>query len=178
MAIVIRPATAFDAPVLQEIERQAGGRFREVGMADVADDEPPSLELLAYYETAGRSWVALDDEGRPIGYVLVDEIDKNAHIEQISVRPDAQGAGVGRALIDQVRSWALRSGMRAITLTTFRHVTWNAPLYQHVGFRPLDDDEIGPELEAVVAAETEHGLDRVSRVCMRLDLQGETDGLR
>jgi GNAT superfamily N-acetyltransferase len=170
MAIVVRPASPDDAPELQEIERLAGERFRDVGMPEIADDEPLSLDALAGYARAGRSWVALGQAGTPIGYVVADVVDGDAHIEQVSVRPDHQGTGVGRALIDQVRTWALASGMDALTLTTFRDVPWNAPLYEHLGFRALADSEVGPELRALRDAETAHGLDPASRVCMRLDL--------
>ena len=37
----------------------------------------------------------------------------------------------------------------AITLTTFTTVLWNAPLYTHLGFASIPEDEIGPELRAV-----------------------------
>lgn len=169
-SIVLRPAAPSDAAALQEIERLAGERFREVGMPEVADDEPPSSDALAGYATAGRAWVALDGAGTPIGFVLVDVVDGNAHVEQVSVRPDHQGAGIGRALLDRVRTWASGAGMRAVTLTTFTDVPWNAPLYRHLGFRDLDEAELGAELAAVRDAETAHGLDPTRRTCMRLDL--------
>ena len=168
--ITIRPASTEDGPALQEIERLAGEQFRDVGLPDVADDEPSSTAELADYATAGRSWVAVDAAGSPIGYVLVDAVDGNAHIEQVSVRPDHQGAGVGRALIDRVCTWAVEAGMAAVTLTTFEHVPWNAPLYRHLGFRVLAEREIGPELLAVREAERAHGLDPTTRACMRLDV--------
>ena len=139
-------------------------------MPEIADHDPSSVEVLARYAVAGRSWIALDDEDRPIGYVIVDAVDGNAHIEQVSVRPDHQGLGVGRALIDRVRAWATEMGMPAVTLTTFTDVPWNAPLYRHLGFRALTEDEIGPDLHAIVNAETAHGLDPTQRVCMHLDL--------
>jgi ribosomal protein S18 acetylase RimI-like enzyme len=173
VAIVIRAATSHDSPELQEIERLAGERFRDVGMPEIAGDDPPSLETLAAYARAGRSWVALGPAGTPVGYLLADVVDGAAHIEQVSVRPDHQGAGVGRALIDEVRAWALASDMAALTLTTFRDVPWNAPLYEHLGFRVLADRELGPELRALREAETAHGLDPARRVCMRLDLGGD-----
>jgi GNAT superfamily N-acetyltransferase len=172
VTITLRSATAGDGPVLQEIELQAGERFREVGMDAVADHEPAPLDTLAAYAAAGRSWVAVDDDGPggPIGYVIVDVVDGNAHVEQVSVVPAAQGRGVGRALLDQVRAWAVSTGRLAITLTTFADVPWNGPLYAHLGFQVLSEAEIGPELAAVRAAETAHGLDPAGRVCMRLDL--------
>ena len=156
--------------MLQEIERLAGRRFREVGRPEVADDEPASLAILARYMAPGRSWVALDEAGRPIGYVLIDDIDGNAHIEQVSVLPAHQGQGVGRALIERVQASASERGLRAVTLTAFTDVPWNAPLYRHLGFRVLLVDEFGPQLRAVGDAETARGLDPATRVCMALEL--------
>jgi GNAT superfamily N-acetyltransferase len=172
MSVTVRPARVEDGPALREIERLAGRRFRDVGLPDVADAEPPALGVLARYATGERCWVAVDDGDRPIGYVLVDRVDGNAHIEQMSVRPDRQGAGVGRTLLECVRSWSVDRAMTAVTLTTFRDVPWNAPLYRHLGFRVLAGGEIGPELQAIRDAEARHGLDPAARVCMRLEVAG------
>jgi hypothetical protein len=49
-------------------------------------------------------------------------------------------------------------------------VAWNRPLYEHLGFRVLDEQELGPELRVVRDRETADGLDPDVRVCMRLDL--------
>jgi GNAT superfamily N-acetyltransferase len=165
---VIRPATGDDGESLRDVERAAGARFRDVGMPEIADDEPGSVEFLATYAAGGRSWVA-EVDGGIAGYVLVDVVDGNAHVEQISVHPDHQGRGVGRALLDHVRAWAADRSMAAVTLTTFREVPWNAPLYRHLGFVDLDDHELGPEMRALVAAEAAHGLDPAVRTCMRTD---------
>ena len=165
--LLIRPSRADDGPALQEIERLAGVRFRDVGLADIADAEPESIETLTDYANAGRSWVAVDDDDRPVGYVIVDEVDGNAHIEQLSVRPERQGSGVGRALIERARAWAAEHGRTAVTLTTFSDVPWNRPLYEHLGFAVIGEHEIGPELHAVRDHEATHGLDSGLRVCMR-----------
>lgn len=172
MAAVIRPAEPGDGPALREIERLAGERFRDVGLPEVAEDEPASEEELARYASAGRSWVAVDDVDQPVGYVLVDLLDGCAHIEQVSVRPDQQGTGIGRALLAHVGGWARQRRLSAVTLTTFTEVPWNAPLYRHLGFRVLRDDELGPELRRRRDHETAHGLDPTHRVCMRAELAG------
>ena len=174
MAVIIRPATAEDVSAMQEIERLAGRRFREVGLPDVADDEPESAESLAAFANAGRAWVA-EDDGRLCGYLLVDDIDGAAHIEQVSVRPDRQGQGIGRALIDRAEKWALANERTALTLTTFADVPWNRPLYEHLGFHVLSDDEIGPGLALVRDHETARGLDPARRVVMRRDLPVRPD---
>lgn len=170
MVVAVRPALPEDGPVLRDIERLAGERFRDVGLDPIADNEPFSLDELTRYANAGRSWVATSDTaaGAPVGYLLADIVDSNAHVEQMSVRPDHQGAGVGRALLGAVRAWALAQDMEALTLTTFSDVPWNAPLYRHLGFETLDEAAIGPELRAVRAREAAHGLDPTLRVCMTL----------
>jgi GNAT superfamily N-acetyltransferase len=170
MAVVIRPPSISELPALRTIERLAGERFRDVGLPEVADDEPPSLAVLTRQTELGRCWVAVDDAGGPIGYVLVDVVDGNAHVEQVSVHPDHQGSGVGRALMEWAFAWATDAGLPAVTLTTFSDVPWNAPLYRHLGFRVLRDGEVGPGLRAIRDEETAHGLDPARRVCMLLEL--------
>ena len=167
----IRPAAPADGEALRRLEVAAGARFREVGLGAVADDEPPSVEALAAYAEAGRSWVA-EDDGEPVGYVLVDVVDGCAHVEQVSVHPDHQGRGVGRALLDRVEAWALEHDLPAVTLTTFRDVDWNAPLYRHLGFVDVAEAAWGSELRALVAAEAGHGLDPATRVVLRRPVSG------
>lgn len=51
----IRPAVPADLPLLQDIERAAGEPFRAVGMAAIADDDPPAIDLLDRYLRAGHA---------------------------------------------------------------------------------------------------------------------------
>ncbi|MFD4000563.1 GNAT family N-acetyltransferase [Streptomyces rubiginosohelvolus] len=170
----IRSARRSDLPVLQDIERAAGEPFRALGMAFVADDDPPPLDLLESYRQAGRCWVATDPLSatgdRPLGYVLADPVDDALHIEQVSVDPTAARRGIGRDLITHLAALAARRGMTALTLTTFTDVPWNAPYYARIGFRVLTELELTDGLRAIRAEEAQHGLDRWPRVCMRREL--------
>jgi GNAT superfamily N-acetyltransferase len=170
MTLEVRPGRPEDGPALRRVERLAGQAFRTLGMDAVADDEPPSLDTLASYAEAERLWVAAEGPAEPVGYVVVDVVDGCAHVEQVSVRPDHQGTGVGRALLDRVAAWARARSMPALTLTTFADVPWNRPLYEHLGFRVLGERELSPGLRTVRDAEAGHGLDPTQRVCMRRDL--------
>jgi hypothetical protein len=58
--------------------------------------------------------------------------------------------------------------LRALTLTTFRHVAWNAPFYARYGFVELPADSDG-RLKAILIRETAHGLP--NRCAMRFDLK-------
>lgn len=171
---MIRSASVQDLPRLQDIERAAGGPFRDIGMAAVADDEPPTLEDLRGYEAAGRAWVACDDEGLAVAYLLVDVIDEAAHVEQVSVHPDHARRGLGRALIDTAARWAMGQGLEAVTLTTFAQVPWNAPYYSRLGFVEVSEADIGPGVRALREDERDKGLDAWPRIVMRrrLDATG------
>jgi GNAT superfamily N-acetyltransferase len=166
----IRTATVDELPALQDIERAAGRCFAEVGMSEIADDEPFSLDELARYQRAGRVWVAVHDTGRPVAYLIADLVDGNIHIEQVSVHPDSARRGVGRSLLEHVAGWAAADGVPALTLTTFEQVPWNAPYYARCGFFRLSDSELTPQLRAIRQREAEYGRDRWPRVCMRLNL--------
>jgi GNAT superfamily N-acetyltransferase len=105
-----------------------------------------------------------------VAYLLADIVDGNAHIEQVSVHPRHSRKGLGKALIEQAVVWARRRGLGAVTLTTFADVPWNAPYYQRLGFRRLQEAELTPGLRAIRAREAAIGLDRWPRCCMRRDL--------
>ncbi|MEU5161864.1 GNAT family N-acetyltransferase [Streptomyces sp. NPDC020875] len=168
----IRRAEAADLPLLQDIERAAGEPFRALGMAEIADDEPPAADLLERYRAGGRAWVAVGADDRPLAYLIHDTVDGAAHVEQVSVHPDAAGRRLGSALIDHLGGRAAADGLAALTLTTFAEVPWNAPYYTRIGFRVLAESEITEGLREIRRAEKEHGLDRWPRVCMRRDLPG------
>jgi GNAT superfamily N-acetyltransferase len=163
-AMHIRAVRADELPVLQDIERAAGRCFRDVGMPEIADDEPLPLDELASYQRSGRAWVAADGGDRPVAYLIAEPVDGNVHVEQVSVHPGSARRGIGRALLDHVAA-----GAPALTLTTFADVPWNAPYYARCGFRTLGEDELTPGLRAIRRRESAAGLDRWPRVCMRRD---------
>jgi GNAT superfamily N-acetyltransferase len=151
--VTIRAAGPADLPLLVEIERRAGRVYAEHGLPEIAADDPGTAEELEPYRAAGAAWVAADKGDLPVAYILTAEIDDGAHIEQVSVDPDHAGHGIGAALIDHVAAVAAAAGLRALTLTTFRDIPWNAPYYARLGFVELPEAGWGPQLRALVALE-------------------------
>jgi ribosomal protein S18 acetylase RimI-like enzyme len=166
----IRTARQSDLPVLQDIERAAGSWFREIGMPEIADDEPLPLDELARYQQSSRAWVAADDTDIPAAYLIADIVDGNLHIEQVSVHPRAARRKIGRMLLDRAAAYAAANGIHALTLTTFAEVPWNAPYYSRCGFRVLAGRELSPGMQVIWDREVEHGLHRWPRVYRRRDL--------
>ncbi|MFI5708581.1 GNAT family N-acetyltransferase [Kribbella sp. NPDC051620] len=167
----IRLSRVDELPLLQSIEKAAGVLFREIGMTDVAEHPPPSLEAFAAYQRAGLAWTAADASDRAVGFVLVKLVDGCAHIEQVSVQPDHGRQGIGRLLISAVDRWAAGQGLPALTLSTFRNVAFNGPYYARLGFRELP--EITPGLAEIRREETALGLDPAERVLMRREIETE-----
>ena len=163
---MIRAARAGEAPVLAELERAAGEPFRPIGMAAVADDEPPPPAMLAGYAERGAAWVWAGPDDRPLAYLLLDVVDGGTHVRQVSVHPSAARRGLGRALLDVAVAHARARGDDRVTLTTFTEVPWNMPYYQRLGFTVLPVADQGPELRRLRAHEAAIGLDRWPRVAM------------
>jgi GNAT superfamily N-acetyltransferase len=174
--MIIRLADSADIRAMQEIEVESGARFAEIGMPAIAEDAPFSVEEFDAFIAAGLAWVALDERDRVVGYLVGLLADGRAHLEQVSVRPSHGRQGIGRALIDCLIAWSLERRLPAVTLTTFVEVPWNAPYYARLGFRPFAVDDASPDLLAIRAAESAHGLDRWPRTAMILDLRAAPDG--
>lgn len=105
----------------------------------------------------------------PVGFARLEEVDGQAHLEQLSVHPDAAGAGVGRALVETALTWARARGYNSMTLSTFAGVPFNAPFYASCGF--IEVRSPGGELGELREHEKQLGLDALGeRVAMRIEL--------
>ena len=94
--IHIRPAEAGELPELQRVERQAGTRFRGLGLLDHLLEHSLSLPELSGHQRSGRVWVAADERDRPVGFAVASVVGGGAHLEVF----DAQGSHVGEAKLD------------------------------------------------------------------------------
>lgn len=164
---MIRAARPDDLPALRELERVAGAPFRDLGMTAVAEDEPPSIADLAGFQGKGHAWVVTGDEDEPVAYLLLDVVDGNAHVEQVSVHPDHARQGLGRQLLETAAVWAAQHGLPALTLTTYRDVPWNAAYYERLGFQVLTEAQMTAGLRSIRAHEAARGLAMWPRVTMR-----------
>jgi GNAT superfamily N-acetyltransferase len=163
----IRPPRRDELDALRSIERDAGRGFADIGMPEIAGDEPLSVTELEAFRAAGRAWVAVDERDRPAAYLVSAIVDGCAHVEQVSVASAHAGRGLGAALIDHLAAVARAEGRPALTLTTFRDVPWNAPHFRRLGFEVVEPADQGPELAALVAREAVSIPGDAPRVAMR-----------
>src|SRR5678815_5441275 len=137
-SITIRRARPQDAPLLPAVEKSAGEAFRALSdLAWIADDRV--VEAQSYDEPIrdGTVWIA-ERERRIVGVLLAECANDALHIDELAVVRDSQQRGIGRQLLDAAVAYARVKGLSALTLTTFRHVAWNAPFYARYGFVELD----------------------------------------
>jgi GNAT superfamily N-acetyltransferase len=127
-------------------------------------------ELLHEAQSDERLWVALTDERTPVGFAMADIVDGGAHLDEMDVMPDFGRQGIGTRLVRTLIDWAQSCDYPAITLITFRHLPWNAPFYERMGFASMAPSEIGSELTGLLQEESKAGIDLQQRVCMKLNL--------
>lgn len=112
--ITIRRATTDDIPSLFTI--RVSVRENHLNLAQLAERgvTPDSwAELLASEDS--RTWV-IEDEGKMCGFSVAD--GKSGTITAIFVRPDAEGRGYGRLLLEAAEEWLFERGLDTIRLQT------------------------------------------------------------
>ena len=161
-----------DAARLPDVEFSAGQAFRSIPeLAWIADDNVQVPETHISLMERGVAWVAVDGSDTPIGFINGEPLDGYLHIWEMSVNQDQQGKGIGRALMDQAKEHAKRSGYKGLTLTTFRNVPWNDRFYMSTGFTVLQSTEVSSALMKVLQEEVQAGLPGERRCAMRLEFE-------
>jgi GNAT superfamily N-acetyltransferase len=159
---------------LPDIERQASRLFAgyeaELGLLASHLAHVTSLAALERASDDGRLWVAADAADIPVGFALVADLGLFAHLEELDVLPEHGRKGLGSALIEAVCAWATTRGFSAVTLSTFRDVPWNAPLYAQRGFAVIAPADLPPELLEIVERERKQGLRTDRRVLMQREV--------
>ena len=144
-------------PVRPE-ERELAGRATRAGFVALAGEaDPEYLDLIA--DVTGRCGrttvlVAVADEGRVLGSVTVELTAKvdptrelvpgEAHLRMLGVAPEAQGQGVGRALVEAAAALARAAGKSRLTLGTRSEMVAARRLYERMGFRAGPPAEWAP----------------------------------
>lgn len=162
----LRLARPADAEHMPAIEAAAGQLFRTVdGLAGLAGEHTLPIDKLQRYIRKGHCLVVhVGDE--MVGFLVNEPFNRELHIWEVDVHPDQQGQGIGAGLMRACMVDARNSGFRALTLTTFRDVAWNAPFYEKLGFEEVTALDAHPRLAGELALEADHGLPADRRCAM------------
>ena len=84
-------------------------------------------------------------DGRAAGCIAVHPWDGGAcEMKRLYVRPEAQGSGLGRALVNQAIAWSREAGYRRMVLDTLPAMTAAQRMYERLGFRDIDPYRANP----------------------------------
>lgn len=166
MPYSIRLAKDIDIPLLADIEMDAGEVLRDYGLDAVADLPVDPHGYIEDFKAPNSIFVAVDDQDTPVGFALLMVKDNQAHLKELSVHRDHMKQGLGKKLIAAVENQSVEQGFKEITLTTYRDISFNAPLYKKLGFEVFTPEGSWPELMAIREDEKQRGLDAKPRVAM------------
>ena len=129
--IEIRQATPADAEDVRRCARDAYVQY----VAAIGREPAPMVADFPRLIAAGRVHVAVRDGADVLGFIVFYPDGDALLLENVAVRPDATGMGVGKRLVAFCEDAARRAGARAVTLYTNEKMTANLSIYPHLGYR-------------------------------------------
>lgn len=162
----VRRARANEVERLIFIEDAAGVQYGAQGIAsDLPGLSPAQLESAI---ERGHVWVLATPDDEAQAFALVQPRPHALHLREIDVHPDHARRRLGQRLLVTVREHAQQLGLPAITLTTFRDVPFNGPLYERYGFERLARPDQPAWLRAIRDEEDAGPLGQWPRIAMRM----------
>ncbi len=139
----IRAATAPDEPwvrsLIPRLHQFGPPTYRDVAVMDAAEATATAAAIGGSNDR--RVLIAEDEDGKRLGFVHLETAvdffthERHGHISTIVVAPDAEGRGVGQALLTAAEKWTRERGYRLLTLNVFEANTAARRLYERAGFR-------------------------------------------
>lgn len=128
-------------------------RVRRRDVATIADidqtafpsgwcNDADSLARITSATPVARRRLATDSglgSRRDVGFAIVGVAGSTGYLQRVAVRPDAQGRGVGRQLVDDALRWALRRGANRMLVNTAVDNTAALRMYRSAAFDLLDE---------------------------------------
>jgi len=126
---MIRKARSDDAGPVRDVVLSAYERY----VATIGTAPGPMLDDYTARIAADQVWV-LDDAGEIAGVLVLENGPEAFLLDNIAVRPDRQGLGFGRLLLDFSEAEAARCGRAVITLYTNALMVGNIAIYAARGY--------------------------------------------
>lgn len=143
LGVSCRPSTDEDLPFLAAV--YASTRLEEV--AATGWPQEMQLQFLAHQADAQHrhyrghypdaEWLVIERGGEAIGRLFIEEWPSQIRLIDISLLPQGRGAGVGSAILADLKDAAAAAG-KPLTI----HVERNNPamrLYRRLGFAKIDE---------------------------------------
>ena len=129
---MIRPADPGDAEIVRTLVQHAYAPW----IPRLGRVPGPMKDDYALRIAAAQLWV-LEQDGKIVGLVVLEEQPESLLLENIAVLPSEQGQGYGRMLMAFAEQEAARRGFPQLQLCTNARLTENIALYEHLGFTEI-----------------------------------------
>ena len=138
----IRPAVEADAPLVLALVRELAEYER---LVDEVTATEADIRRALFGPAPSAEAVIAEVEGRPVGFALFFHNfstftgKRGLYLEDLYVRPEHRGRGVGRRLLRHLARLALDRGCRRFEWSV---LDWNEPAirsYRRAGAAPMDD---------------------------------------
>lgn len=126
----LRACRGADLPVILDIVNAAAEAYRGVIPPDCFHDPYMGEDELRREIDAGVEFLGCESDGALIGVMGLQAVEDVDLIRHAYVRPDAQGTGVGAALL----AGLVRRTTRRVLIGTWADASWAIRFYQHNGF--------------------------------------------
>jgi GNAT superfamily N-acetyltransferase len=149
MSARFQPATARDLDPLMQLVREF---YAESGYSLPQGDARAAVERLISDPGLGRIWM-IDVEGVRAGYLVltlgwsIEYLGRDAFIDEIYLRPDFRGRGLGLQAMRFAEEEARVLGVRALHLEVERSNEAARRVYQERGFRDNERQLLSKWLE-------------------------------
>lgn len=130
----IRRARAEDADLLRDITREAYARW----VPEIGAEPAPMRDDFAARAANGQAWLLGED-----ALCVLEEKPDGLLLDNVAVRPAAQGRGLGQQLIAFAEKEARSRGHRALRLYTNAKMAANIALYERLGFHETGREDAG-----------------------------------
>jgi len=130
----IRLAEAEDEISVRECAERAYERY----VAAMGKKPAPMVADFASMIASGVVHVAVERDAEVLGFIVFYHEGEHVLLENVAVRPDAEGQGIGKRLIAFCEAEAKRSNATSIKLYTNEKMTENLSIYPHLGYRETE----------------------------------------
>jgi GNAT superfamily N-acetyltransferase len=141
--IAFRLATIADEPTITRLAERLAAfelppwrRPEDIAVADASE-----MMRAVQGGVRGNEVLIAERAGQPVGCLHVFETTdffgrSHAHVSVLATTAEAEGSGVGRALLEHAEAWAARRGHGLITLNVFAANTRARRFYERAGWAP------------------------------------------
>jgi GNAT superfamily N-acetyltransferase len=131
-------ATVNDVDALNEIFTEAfTERYRRDGLTGVRVPAlNPAIWRYAIEDAGDGALCWRDDRDRIVAFNIVHHSGTEGWMGPLCVRPDLQGSGLGKTIVQSGMSWLRRQNVRVIGLETMPRTMDNIGFYSNLGFVP------------------------------------------